>query len=227
MHNSCHRQRLRCKDSLHENMHNIPLCIFSNIGCSLCLLLQCRICCTLWNHQCSSRVCQSVRGYVLEDQMSRCVCVCVCVCVLCVCEASHCCLQPCTICWLTDPTVMPTYISNIFFSSVSSACIGCFVSRCIVEESSGSTDFYPAVSARQGRQTDRHIVLKSWLHGGWWLRSCWCLCACACDGLYVFLSGNKGMASGASSLTVSSYITALASTVVAFVLVMVAWMHVS
>jgi hypothetical protein len=43
-----------------------------------------------------------------------------------------------------------------------------------------------------------------------------------CDGLYVFLSGNKGMASGATSLTVSSYITALVSTVVAFVLVTVA-----
>ena len=42
------------------------------------------------------------------------------------------------------------------------------------------------------------------------------------DGLYVFLSGNKGMASGATSLTVSSYITDLVSTVVAFVLVTVA-----
>jgi hypothetical protein len=40
----------------------------------------------------------------------------------------------------------------------------------------------------------------------------------------VFLSGNKGMASpssGATSLTVSSYITALVSTVVAFVIVTV------
>jgi hypothetical protein len=46
-------------------------------------------------------------------------------------------------------------------SSFSSACIGCFVSRCIAEESPGSTDFYRAVSARQGRQTERHIVLKS------------------------------------------------------------------
>jgi hypothetical protein len=40
--------------------------------------------------------------------------------------------------------------------------------------------------------------------------------------MFVFLSGNKGMASGATSLTASSYITALASTVVAFVLVTVA-----
>ena len=48
----------------------------------------------------------------------------------------------------------------------------------------------------------------------------------AYDGLYVFSSGNEGMssetASGATSLTVSSYIIALVSTVVAFVLVTVA-----
>ena len=59
----------------------------------------------------------------------------------------------------------------------------------------------------------------------WWLT--------AFVGLFVFLSGNKGMidtagatsltiaTAGATSLTVSSYITALASTVVAFVLVKV------
>jgi hypothetical protein len=38
----------------------------------------------------------------------------------------------------------------------------------------------------------------------------------------VFLSGNKGMVSGATSLTISSHITALTSTVVAFILVTVA-----
>jgi hypothetical protein len=36
--------------------------------------------------------------------------------------------------------------------------------------------------------------------------------------MYLFLSGNKGMISGGTPLTVSSYITALASTVVAFAL---------
>jgi hypothetical protein len=45
-------------------------------------------------------------------------------------------------------------------SSLSSACFGCFVSRCIAEESSG---VYPAVSVRKagaGRQTERHILLE-------------------------------------------------------------------
>ncbi len=44
-------------------------------------------------------------------------------------------------------------------SSLSRTCFGCFVSHCIAEESPGSTDLYPAVSAKAGETgREKHCV---------------------------------------------------------------------
>jgi hypothetical protein len=132
---SSHRQRLGCKDSLQharrfENVSSqgsgvfrhswlalpSPYCIVHDgirrkicttvdTSCtvdtiySLCLLLQCRI-----------RIFEIIRVPHVCVKVSVATCCwtnCVCVCCSTVCEASQCCLQPCTICWHSDPTVMP------------------------------------------------------------------------------------------------------------------------